>query len=263
MGKPMILRNAVAQAKIQILRAMEDGTVPENVTCFGDLNDYIDANCLVGLCEDERRYDNLWLEDAPEGSDDSDAPLTTEGHAFIYDLQDAINAWLNTRTEDFPQEPRSWEEGEDVLNIDDLVTACEYLRRMYDEPRKRMAVRLDKAAAAQQRYVRKHGYYNAELEKLQERLEANIEDVTGAQDYDKLEEFLDDIRRHRDAMDNGDVVLASYFENFVRRDMRNLGVINDKAEDLLVIDWPATAARMRSDYSEVRYGETSYLVRYE
>ena len=264
MSKPMNLRNAIAQAKIEILRRMEDGQIPENVECFGDLHDHIDANCLIGLCEDNPRYEGLWLEHTPECTDQSCAPFTPAGYAFVDNMQEAVDAWLRERTASFPADPDVlWDEGENVFDIRDLVATAKYMERMYDAPRKRMEKRLDKATAAQKRYVAKYGYYNKGLEELQEALETDINDCTEAEAYDRLSAFLDDLLVHCNPANGGSVIKEDHFEDYIREDLRGLGVISESADDVLVIDWEATAARMRNDYSEVYYGDTAYLVRDE
>lgn len=39
--------------KEHLLNLVQSGFVPRDVRSFGDLHDYVDANCLAGLCEDE------------------------------------------------------------------------------------------------------------------------------------------------------------------------------------------------------------------
>ena len=49
---PSILAT-VEQMKLEILDDVRNGYVPVSVTHFGDLHDFIDANCYGGFCDDE------------------------------------------------------------------------------------------------------------------------------------------------------------------------------------------------------------------
>jgi len=265
MRKPMNLRNAIAQAKIEILKHMEFGGIPENVKCFGDLHDHIDANCLIGLCEDNPRYEGLWLEDAPEGEDTGCAPLTTAGYAFINGMQEAVDVWLMERVKDFPDEPSDeYEEGSNVLDPRELVDALAYMDRMYHAPFLRLEKRLDRATNAWVRHKDKpDSAVKTRLGELVDRLQTRCDTFTEAQDRDKLADFLEDVKQHANPQNGNSIVKSDNFEDFVREDLRSLGLISEEAENVLVVDWEATAARVRYDYSEVFYGETSYLVRDE
>ena len=48
---PSILAT-VEQMKLEILDDVRNGYVPVSVTHFGDLHDFIDANCYGGFCDD-------------------------------------------------------------------------------------------------------------------------------------------------------------------------------------------------------------------
>jgi hypothetical protein len=59
-------------AKRQIRADIKKGLVPE-VRSFGDLHDYVDANCYGGMCEDE---------------------VYEVAGDLINEVQDALNEWI-------------------------------------------------------------------------------------------------------------------------------------------------------------------------
>jgi hypothetical protein len=71
-------------------RDQPDAIIPESVSSFSELHDYIDANCLCGFCEDavfaafiERFGGRDEHEGMPEGMLD-----------FVSNVQNALDAWL-------------------------------------------------------------------------------------------------------------------------------------------------------------------------
>jgi hypothetical protein len=43
----------ISRGKAEILEDIHAGIVPADIKCFGDLHDYVDANCYGGLCDDD------------------------------------------------------------------------------------------------------------------------------------------------------------------------------------------------------------------
>lgn len=73
---------AVARSKEEILADVRDGTTPADVTDFGSLHDYTDANCYGGLCDD-------WTEAFDDDDAGNDAWM-----AFGNAVQDRVHRWL-------------------------------------------------------------------------------------------------------------------------------------------------------------------------
>lgn len=84
------LDDTIDRMKREIRADVANETVPASVPSFGDLNDYVDANCYGGLCEDEM-FDSLIdhfggrdiHEGMPQGMFD-----------YINDAQTAIDKWI-------------------------------------------------------------------------------------------------------------------------------------------------------------------------
>ena len=75
---------AVAQAKVEILRDIEEGVVPASVASFGELHDYVDANVYGGITEDAP-----WV--TPDGSLDLEWIDITDA---ANEMQNRVDAWL-------------------------------------------------------------------------------------------------------------------------------------------------------------------------
>lgn len=93
----------VTRIKAEVLNAVGYGTpfydggktVPFNITSFGDLHDYCDANELGGLCEDDVVTVGNQLFPA---RDDEDT-VRTQGHMDACEvIQDTINNWIASGT---------------------------------------------------------------------------------------------------------------------------------------------------------------------
>jgi len=68
------ITTAVDEIRVELIRDMGKGIVPQTVVDFGTLHDYVDANTYGGFCDPARRAD--W------GSADMNA------------VQNRVNAWL-------------------------------------------------------------------------------------------------------------------------------------------------------------------------
>ena len=83
---------AVARAKNEVLDLIASGDVPEGVSSFADLHDFVDANGLGGLCDDE------FLARVEAAGvilpDDGRGVASDEFIAFGDDVQGAVDAWL-------------------------------------------------------------------------------------------------------------------------------------------------------------------------
>lgn len=86
----LTLEDLVAQIKREVLEDMRSGRVPSNVRSYGNLHDYVDANCYGGMCEDER-FDACIAQfggrDEHEGMPDGMIDLLNNAH-------DAVGEWL-------------------------------------------------------------------------------------------------------------------------------------------------------------------------
>jgi cyclophilin family peptidyl-prolyl cis-trans isomerase len=90
MNTEQMLAKIIQQSKEEILQDINSDVVPKNVTSFAQLQDYVDANCYGGLCED-KLFDELLEhfggrdehEGMPEGMID-----------FINKVQTSIDVWL-------------------------------------------------------------------------------------------------------------------------------------------------------------------------
>lgn len=87
------LAEQVESMKVHILSLIRDGILPNTISCFGDLDSYIDANCLGGLCEDEL-FDALI---AHFGGRDEHEGMPQGMLDFIRAAEDEVDAWLKTR----------------------------------------------------------------------------------------------------------------------------------------------------------------------
>ena len=77
-----ICNSAVERSKVEILAHVASGRVPSTVETFGDLHDYVDANCYGGLCDDD---DAFW------GQTGSERDLVMD---LAADVQNAVHAWI-------------------------------------------------------------------------------------------------------------------------------------------------------------------------
>ena len=81
----------VQRAQQEILTDIKSDRVPLNVTCFGDLHDYVDANEYGGLCDDD--VIDVGNRLFPERTDD-----TIKTQAFMdvcEEVQCHLNNWIS------------------------------------------------------------------------------------------------------------------------------------------------------------------------
>ena len=90
-----IIEHAIERSKAEILEDIAQGTVPDTVSSFSELHDYVDANEYGGLCEE-----GTWWSLADDATDKELA----DNHGFFlrhFDqsaaVQDAVHAWLLRR----------------------------------------------------------------------------------------------------------------------------------------------------------------------
>lgn len=86
------LSEVISQMKQEILADVKAGIVPKNVTNFGDLHSYVDANCYGGFCEDNGLIDDLI--DMHGGRDRINDGMPDAVHSFISEAQNSINDWV-------------------------------------------------------------------------------------------------------------------------------------------------------------------------
>ena len=80
----------VAQMKREILLDIQNGDVPTTVQTFGDLHDFIDANCYGGFCDDS--YADFLI--AFFGGRDEFEGMPQAMLDFMNACQDQVNDWL-------------------------------------------------------------------------------------------------------------------------------------------------------------------------
>ena len=90
----LIIEHAIERSKAEILEDIDSGIVPNTVSSFSELHDYVDANEYGGLCSD------AWF-CLPDSADDSTIEANG-GWLLHFDqsvaVQNAIDAWLMIRS---------------------------------------------------------------------------------------------------------------------------------------------------------------------
>ena len=90
----VMINYATARAIREILEDMKNGVVPEHVSTFSELHDYVDANEYGGLCED-----GYWC--LPD--DATDAEIEANDWMYLKHphesnaVQDQVHKWLQER----------------------------------------------------------------------------------------------------------------------------------------------------------------------
>lgn len=90
MESPFSIEVLVRTMKTQILSDIEDQHVPENVSTFSDLHDYVDANCYGRLCDDF--FHDAMIENF--GGRDADGGMPEAMLKVINAAQNEVDAWL-------------------------------------------------------------------------------------------------------------------------------------------------------------------------
>lgn len=90
MNTEQMLAKIIQQSKEEILQDINSEVVPKNVESFSQLQDYVDANCYGGLCED-KLFDEL-LEHF--GGRDKNEGMPDGMTDFINKVQDSIDIWI-------------------------------------------------------------------------------------------------------------------------------------------------------------------------
>ena len=91
----LIIEHAIERSKAEILEDIATGRVPDTVSSFSELHDYVDANEYGGLCEE-----GTWWSLAES---DDDAAKAANGGMYLlhFDqsnaVQNAVDAWLLRR----------------------------------------------------------------------------------------------------------------------------------------------------------------------
>ena len=85
-----IIEYAIERSKAEILEDIEHGPVPNTVSSFSELHDYVDANEYGGLCSE------AWF-CLPDDTED-DTVEANGGWLLHFEhsvaIQDAVDAWL-------------------------------------------------------------------------------------------------------------------------------------------------------------------------
>ena len=91
----LMIEYAIERSKAEILEDIASGVVPDTVSSFSELHDYVDANEYGGLCAE-----GTWWSLAES---DTDAVKEANGGMYLlhFDqsngVQNAVNAWLLQR----------------------------------------------------------------------------------------------------------------------------------------------------------------------
>lgn len=70
----------ITKSQEEIVQLVKDGVVPKSVPSFGDLHDYVDANCLGGMCDDET-FKKVFADEQ-------------KGVDHLNDIQDKLDVWI-------------------------------------------------------------------------------------------------------------------------------------------------------------------------
>lgn len=85
------LEQVVERMKLEILCYVAAGVIPAHAKSFGELHDYIDANCLGGFCHDD--FADALIEHF--GGRDKGTEAMPDGMMdFLNSAQNTINTWL-------------------------------------------------------------------------------------------------------------------------------------------------------------------------
>lgn len=86
------LPEVIAQMKQEVLADILNKTVPVDVATYGDLHDYVDANCYGGFCDDDGITDALIEQHG--GREPKNEAMPDAVIDFMNAAQNAIGAWL-------------------------------------------------------------------------------------------------------------------------------------------------------------------------
>lgn len=84
------LETTVLRMKAEIQADQAAGIVPQQVKCFSELHDYVDANCYGGFCDDALADALI----AHFGGRDEHEGMPQEMLDYMNAAQDQINEWL-------------------------------------------------------------------------------------------------------------------------------------------------------------------------
>lgn len=86
----LTLEQAIQKIKGEIMDDVRAGVVPASVESFGDLHDYVDANCYGGFCVEE--YADALTEHF--GGRDENEGMPDGMLAYINAAQNAVSVWI-------------------------------------------------------------------------------------------------------------------------------------------------------------------------
>ena len=88
--RAQMLKWLVSRMKLDVMHDVAANVVPRDVESFGDLHDYVDANCYGGLCEYE--VSDALIE--MFGGRDQDEGMPQDMVDLINEAQGAVNQWI-------------------------------------------------------------------------------------------------------------------------------------------------------------------------
>lgn len=84
MAEQEVINSLVERCKREILQDIDNGIVPETVSSFSELHDYVDANCYGGFCDDDEDYD------------DDNEEIWENQMELVNTVQCLVDVWLKT-----------------------------------------------------------------------------------------------------------------------------------------------------------------------
>ena len=96
MGKLKTLEEVIEQIKSEIINDINAKCVPIDVSSFGELHDFVDANTYGGFCDDDGIVDALI--EKYGGRDPSTEEMPDEVVKFMNDAHSAVDIWLKSGT---------------------------------------------------------------------------------------------------------------------------------------------------------------------
>lgn len=86
--------HAVTVGRREINEGIDSGKIPVSISSFADLHDYIDANCLADLGNDELKAIHHAIYPT---SDDDDAEVSAAFGDAVTRIQGRLNDWIQAR----------------------------------------------------------------------------------------------------------------------------------------------------------------------
>ena len=87
-------------------------------------------------------------------------------------------------------------------------------------------------------------------------------DEENGEAYKSLKSFVEEAKQYAsDWSDGATLIHESHFEDYCKEMLEDCGDLPKNLPDYIVIDWSATADRLKVDYSEIEWDGETYLIR--